>query len=66
MKNALITGSSKGIGRAISIELAKQGINIAINYNKSKKEAEEISNELINKYKVKSINHANDTFNISI
>ena len=54
-KNALITGSSKGIGRAISIELAKQGINIAINYNKSKKEAEEISNELINKYKVKSI-----------
>ena len=54
-KNALITGSSKGIGRAISIELAKQGINIAINYNKSKKEAQEISNELINKYKVKSI-----------
>ena len=54
-KNALITGASKGIGRAISIELAKQGVNIAINYNKSKKEAEEISNELINKYKVKSI-----------
>ena len=54
-KNALITGASKGIGRAISIELAKQGVNIAINYNKSKKEAQEISNELINKYKVKSI-----------
>ena len=54
-KNALITGASKGIGRAISIELAKQGVNIAINYNKSKKEAQKISNELINKYKVKSI-----------
>jgi 3-oxoacyl-[acyl-carrier protein] reductase len=54
-KNALITGASKGIGRAISIELAKHGVNIAINYNKSKKEAEEISKELINEYNVKSI-----------
>ena len=54
-KNDLMTGASKGIGRAISIELAKQGVNVAINYNKSKKEAEEISNELMNAYNVKSI-----------
>ncbi|MBD1392744.1 SDR family oxidoreductase [Mucilaginibacter glaciei] len=30
MKNALITGATKGIGRAITIAFAKQGINVAI------------------------------------
>ena len=30
MKNALITAATKGIGRAISIALAKQGINVAV------------------------------------
>ncbi|RVT99990.1 SDR family oxidoreductase [Mucilaginibacter limnophilus] len=30
MKNALITGATKGMGRAITIALAKQGINVAI------------------------------------
>ena len=40
-KTALITGSAKGIGRAIAMALAEQGFNIAIHYNTSKKEAEE-------------------------
>jgi short-subunit dehydrogenase len=30
MKNALITAATKGIGRAISVALAKQGINVAV------------------------------------
>jgi len=30
MKNALITGATKGIGRAVAIAFAKQGINLAI------------------------------------
>ncbi|RYY36006.1 MAG: SDR family oxidoreductase [Sphingobacteriaceae bacterium] len=30
MKNALITGATKGMGRAITIALAKQGINVSI------------------------------------
>ena len=30
MENALITGATKGIGRAIAVALAKQGINLAI------------------------------------
>ena len=31
-KNALITGSSRGIGRGIALKLAQQGAQVAINY----------------------------------
>ena len=52
-KVALITGASRGIGRAIAIELAKNGANIAINYNSNIKSAKE-TQKLVDKTGVKS------------
>lgn len=40
-KVALITGGSRGIGRAIGIELARYGCKVAVNYAKNKDAAEE-------------------------
>lgn len=45
-KSVLITGGARGIGRAISIKFAQEGYNVLINYNNSKKEAEELKNYL--------------------
>ncbi|MFD0793254.1 SDR family oxidoreductase [Mucilaginibacter litoreus] len=45
MKNALITGATKGIGRAVSIAFAKQGINLAI-CSRNEKELSDFDNEL--------------------
>jgi NAD(P)-dependent dehydrogenase (short-subunit alcohol dehydrogenase family) len=41
-KNALITGSSRGIGRAIALGLAKEGADVVINYHSHKESAEKI------------------------
>ncbi len=38
-KVALVTGASKGIGQAISVELAKSGYRIVVNYNSDEKGA---------------------------
>jgi 3-oxoacyl-(acyl-carrier-protein) reductase len=45
-KVALITGSSRGIGRAIARELADRGAAIAINYRSSLSSAEVLRNEI--------------------
>jgi glucose 1-dehydrogenase len=39
-KNVLITGASSGIGEAIAIRFAKEGANVAINYNSGADRAE--------------------------
>ncbi len=41
-KVAMITGSSRGIGRAIAIRFAEEGCNIVINYYQNKRAAKEV------------------------
>lgn len=45
-KNALVTGASRGIGRAIALELAEQGANVAVNYAGSADKAEAVVKEI--------------------
>ena len=45
MKVAIVTGASRGIGRKIAITLAKQGIKVIANYNKSEEQAKKIQRE---------------------
>lgn len=45
-KNALITGASLGIGRALAIELARQGANVGINFRSHRDKAEEVKAEV--------------------
>ncbi len=46
LKTALVTGSAKGIGRGIALELARNGYDVAIHYRNSKTEAEAFKLEL--------------------
>ena len=43
---AVVTGASRGIGRAIALELGKQGASIAVNYFSSPEKAEEVAAEI--------------------
>ena len=45
-KSAIVTGATRGIGKAIAAELAARGCNVAFNYSKSADEAEKLKAEL--------------------
>jgi 3-oxoacyl-[acyl-carrier protein] reductase len=45
-KSAIVTGGTRGIGKAIALELAKRGCNVAFNYAKSAEEAEKLKAEI--------------------
>lgn len=41
-KNALVTGASRGIGKAIALQIAKEGANVIVHYHKEKASAEKV------------------------
>src|ERR1700752_923136 len=45
-KVALVTGGSRGIGRAISLALAEAGADILLNYSRSDKQADEVKRQI--------------------
>lgn len=51
----LVTGSSKGIGKATIIEFAKRGYNVVINYNNSEQEANELKQYIDSTFNVKTL-----------
>jgi len=61
-KNAVVTGASRGIGRAIAIAFAKNGANVVINYRSNDELAESLVQE-IESYGVKAIKVKGDISN---
>lgn len=52
-KTVLVTGGASGLGKSLSECFAKEGYDIALTYNNSKKQAEFLKSKLEDKYQVK-------------
>lgn len=54
MKTLVISGATRGIGKAIAIRFAKEGINIAFTYNSNEELAKNLEKEWQEKYNIKA------------
>ena len=54
-KNAIVSGGSSGIGRAICIDLAKRGCNVIFTYRNSLNESLVLIEEIMHDYKVEAM-----------
>ncbi len=53
-KTLVISGATKGIGKAIAYEFAKEGVNVAFTYNSNEEEAKKIADDLEKSYGIKA------------
>jgi len=59
-KTVVITGATKGIGRAVAEKFAQNGVNVAFTYNSNKESAEKIAEALSANYGIKAKAYALD------
>ncbi|HHH19296.1 MAG TPA: enoyl-ACP reductase, partial [Campylobacterales bacterium] len=53
-KTVVITGATKGIGKAIAEKFASQGVNVAFTYNSNEEAAKTIASDLENQYGIQA------------